>query len=457
MEAVSAPEMQALHLAAERQHGYCPAAAAAHGAEFVAEADGVRLVPAFGPELERLAAAEEAELGVPFAERRGEGALQLTDEALLLAGDRALKRAPGMRAEEWVSVAARVEGTVGALNAHMHEATTRGGVAEAVQLLDDMRSRAAQPDVVTYTTLVKGHVRKGTAASARSAEALMEQALAEGVRVDVMACSALLEVFAKAGDCDGVRRWVGKMSQLRVPPDGRCYALAVQAYAQAGQLDEAEQWLERADRERVSGLKPHIALLGVHSQSGDAEAAERIFRRMLSRGLSPDTQCYNLVLDACSRGGRPDRAEHWLSELEAGPGPDVCSFNFAMNAHGHAGDGAAARRLLGRLLERGLQPTAHTYAALAVAPERAGGWQEVEGLLREMRAASLGTDARMASMLLSAHANAGPGRSGAAAEAFRGLPAEHRRDRRVHAALRRALGREEAARVIDAGLRQGAS
>ncbi|CAE8604536.1 unnamed protein product, partial [Polarella glacialis] len=134
--------------------------------------------PELGRALQRLEReAEEPGVLVARRDKANYGDLQISEELLLLAGDRA-QRSSSLDEGEWRELVARMEGDLRPLNWRLEELASRGDVAGAEKVLADMRSGGIEPNLITLNMLAKARARSGEAALS-SGEAAAQRTLGQ--------------------------------------------------------------------------------------------------------------------------------------------------------------------------------------------------------------------------------------------------------------------------------------
>jgi pentatricopeptide repeat protein len=97
--------------------------------------------------------------------------------------------------------------------------------------------RGREPDVVTWTTLVDGWMKKGDMASAQQ---VVERMGAAGVKPDVVTWNSLVGGFVKKGDMASAQQVVERMGAAGVEPDVVTYNTLISGSPQAGRLSAAQ-------------------------------------------------------------------------------------------------------------------------------------------------------------------------------------------------------------------------
>merc|ERR1719420_861854 len=87
------------------------------------------------------------------------------------------------------------------------------------------------------------------------------------------------------------------MSEVGVTPDVVSYNTIITACAKAGNLELAEEWLNRMEK---AGIKPNLVqflcMIQSHSCQGHVRDVERLFSQVLQRRLRPDARFVSAIV-----------------------------------------------------------------------------------------------------------------------------------------------------------------
>merc|ERR1719324_1482627 len=94
------------------------------------------------------------------------------------------------------------------------------------------------------------------------------------------------------------------------------------------------------------------------------EKAEAVLNELVDAS-NADAVSYNMLISACAKNGKSDRANHWMRQmLSKDVKPDVASFNSIIDSCARTGDMSGASKWLTRMREIGVAPNTITYNAL---------------------------------------------------------------------------------------------
>lgn len=240
-----------------------------------------------------------------------------------------------------------------------------GDVAKACDLFDLLREGEgrwrAEPNVMTYTTLVRGlagrdaggqldgSVRPDLPRALRYFEQMVKR---DGVRPDRVAFTALLHVCAAEADLPRALQVWDEMKRAGVAPDTFAFN----------------------------------SLLHVCNRALDLDLALKLTDGMQSRQLEPNDVTYSSLIDLCCRVNDFGRAHELLNEMkERGIAPTVITFTSFISAYGQAGDVERCFDVLALMAQERVRPNQITLAGLVQACLNAGDFRKAVQTLGDMK------------------------------------------------------------------------
>merc|ERR1740130_802683 len=186
------------------------------------------------------------------------------------------------------------------------------------------------------------------------------------------------------------------------------------------------------------------------AKGGDPDRAELWHTRMLLKGVRPNAHSFSAVINACAKAGNVDSAMHWLNQMESnGVAVDVVVFSSVLDACAKVGDCDKAKLVFEQMRLQGVTPNVVTYAALARPFAHKGDWQEVESLAEQMKSQGLAMNEYFLYTLLLSYASAKPREAERAEQAFRDAKSMRIEiNKHVTTALARAVGRSKANQLV---------
>lgn len=245
-----------------------------------------------------------------------------------------------------------------------------GKLDDATRLLDEMSSRGAPPNHITYSALITACLRQGDFARAKLLFQTQEERT--GVPPTLEIYNAMIAGLCKAGSEFHVdaavrllcgmreasyatesntdtplppgRRVVKHSKSRRVTPSDATYNSVIDGLVSFSRVHDAEDVLEWM---REDGVTPSVitytTLIKGWSVERDLAEARRVFRTMTKDGVVPDAPAYNALIHACVRANNVAAAENVLELMESGTVdldivPGVYSYTPLIALHTRHGD-----------------------------------------------------------------------------------------------------------------------
>ena len=215
------------------------------------------------------------------------------------------------------------------------------------------------PTVVTFSTLI-AHCAAQSPAKVQKALFWFGELRKRAIAPDEITFNTLLNVYAKAGQCEDAQRLFERMASWHVTPTVVTYNSLMDAYARATHVDGS---FERAAavfaRLRDAGLHPttnsYSILISAAARRGDVAAAFALRDRMVSERLLPNAVTWSSLVDACAKAGELEKAFATFDEMvRARIAPNVVTYTILVDACGKAGRVELAVRVFRQMLRDGL-------------------------------------------------------------------------------------------------------
>jgi pentatricopeptide repeat protein len=249
-----------------------------------------------------------------------------------------------------------------------------------MRLFARMRRTALLPDAVTVAAVLPACAQTAALQVGREVHGyIVTSGLACDGALDVFACNALADMYAKSGGLDDARR-VFDWTRQR---DVASWNIMIDGYASHGRGQEALILFHQMIKE---GLVPdEVTLLGALSacsHSGLLEEGKGFLKRMKEEfGLEPQLEHYACVTDMLGRAGRLDEARKVIEEAgDVGAGA-WRTYLAACRMHGDKERAQEAARMLMMAEESG----SGGWVLLANTYGWDGNFEELEEVREEMK------------------------------------------------------------------------
>jgi pentatricopeptide repeat protein len=179
-------------------------------------------------------------------------------------------------------------------------------------LLNDMKAAVppAEPDIVTYSTLVKGFCNSG--ALDRGLEILRDMQSDGKLQPDEMLFNSLLDGCAKEHRPADALELLENMKAVGVRPSNFTLSMIVKLMGRCRRLNQAFSIVEeiRAEYDLKVNIQVYTCLIQACFNNRQASKAVALYDKIIAEGLLPDEMTYSALVQGCLRGGLVDKALH---------------------------------------------------------------------------------------------------------------------------------------------------
>ncbi|KAL6861870.1 hypothetical protein ACP4OV_017570 [Aristida adscensionis] len=283
--------------------------------------------------------------------------------------------------------------TVQVFNAMMGVYARSGRSDDVRQLLDTMRDRGIEPDLVSFNTLINARAKSGCLAAGVALDLLHEVRQA-GLRPDVITYNTLISACSHSSNLDDAVTVFEEMIAAECRPDLWTYNAMVSVNGRCGKVDEAERlFRELVEKGFVPDAVTYNSLLYAFAKAGDVEKVEHICEELVKAGFKKDEITYNTMIHMYGKMGRIDLAVGLYDEMRAmGCTPDAVTYTVLIDSLGKMDRIAEAGKVLDEMVDAGLKPTLVTFSALICAYAKCGRRAEAELTFDRMVASGVKPD-----------------------------------------------------------------
>jgi pentatricopeptide repeat protein len=186
-----------------------------------------------------------------------------------------------------------------------------GAMHRVPQLLEDMKAMQPQvePDIITYSTIVKGYCMSGDVDKAF--QVLQEMKRDAKHSPDEILYNSLLDGCAKQHRLDDALRLLDDMSDMNVIPSNYTLSILVKLLGRARRLNQAFTMVETICKEH--GFRPNIqvytCLIQACIQNRQLGRAIALHDEILNEGgCAPDQKTYSVIVRGCVQAGALEKA-----------------------------------------------------------------------------------------------------------------------------------------------------
>merc|ERR1719174_302493 len=191
----------------------------------------------------------------------------------------------------------------------MIDACARVGRMESVSdLLEDMKKHGVRPNLITFSTMIKGHCQSGDIQTAFS---LLEQMKRDtNMKPDEIMYNSLLDGCAQNSLIDEGLRLLEEMQAAGVQPSNFTLSVLVKLMNRARKLDQAFCLVR--DISQKYNFKPNVHvytnLIQACTSSRQLTRAMETLETMVKDNVWPESRTYMLLVRACMSSNQAEQA-----------------------------------------------------------------------------------------------------------------------------------------------------
>ncbi|XP_061361215.1 pentatricopeptide repeat-containing protein At3g06430, chloroplastic-like [Gastrolobium bilobum] len=281
-------------------------------------------------------------------------------------------------------------------------------IDEAFSILDEMKNLpCCQPDVFTYSTLIKARV---DASQFELVELLYEEMAERSVMPNASTQNIVLSGYGKTGRFDQMEKLLSSMLESTTcKPDVRTMNTVISALGSYGQIFMMEKWYEKFQNfgiqperstfniliavygnkrmyDKMSSVMKYMhkmqypwntstynSVIEAFAAVGDAENMESAFDQMCAEGLKADTKTFCCLINGYAKAGIFHKVISSVGLAEKLQIPENTSFyNSIISACARAEALVEMERAFDRMKEKQCQPDDTTYSVMVEAYRKEG-------------------------------------------------------------------------------------
>lgn len=297
-----------------------------------------------------------------------------------------------------------VAATVQVYNAMMGVYARNGQFTSVRQLLDLMRQRGCEPDLVSFNTLINARL-KAEPLSPNLAIQLLNEVRSSKIRPDIITYNTLLSACSRDSNLEEAVKVFDDMEVNKCQPDLWTYNAMISVFARCGLPGEAERLFKDLESK---GFYPDVvtynSLLYAFAREGNVQKVDEICREMVKMGFGKDEMTLNTIIHMYGKNGQVGLALQLYRDMKtAGRNPDVVTYTVLIDSLGKANKITEAAQVMSEMLNAGVKPTVRTYSALICGYAKAGKRMNAEEMFNCMLRSGIKPDRLAYSVMLDIH------------------------------------------------------
>jgi len=185
-----------------------------------------------------------------------------------------------------------------------------GEIARAGSLLEGMAKQKIEPNLVTYSTILKGYCQENRLDQAFALLETMKKSAS--LKPDELVYNTLLDGCARQKLYSRGMAVFKEMQDVGVRPSNFTLSVLVKLIGRDRRLLEAFEVCDKVSRAYSFKLNVHVYNNLIQTcftyQQKDTVRATGVLQRMLGEGVRPDARTYTLLLRGCVAAGQPQEA-----------------------------------------------------------------------------------------------------------------------------------------------------
>uniref|UniRef100_A0A0A0KFM9 Pentatricopeptide repeat-containing protein-mitochondrial domain-containing protein n=1 Tax=Cucumis sativus TaxID=3659 RepID=A0A0A0KFM9_CUCSA len=286
-----------------------------------------------------------------------------------------------------------IDNTVQVYNAMMGVYARNGRFVLVQKLLDLMRKRGCEPDLVSFNTLINARMKSGPMTPNLSLQFLNE-VRKSGVRPDIITYNTLISACSRESNLEEAMKVYNDMERHNCQPDLWTYNAMISVYGRCGLASRAEQlFMELESKGFFPDAVTYNSLLFAFAKEGNVEKVKEICEEMVRNGFGKDEMTYNTIIHMYGKQEQHDLAFQLYRDMKlSGRIPDEVTYTILIDSLGKSSKIEEAANIMTEMLDSGVKPTLRTYSALICGYGKVGKPVEAEKTFDCMRRSGIRPD-----------------------------------------------------------------
>merc|ERR1719327_2017561 len=202
----------------------------------------------------------------------------------------------------------QVEVSVVAFNTIVDACARSGRMDQVPRVRAAMSKGGVRPNLITYSAMLKGHCRVGDIQT--GFDLIRQMKKEDGLIPDEIMYNTLLDCCVRGNLMDEGLRLVEEMQHEGVKPSNYTLSILVKMMSRSWNLDGAFAIVEDISKKHHFRPNVHVytnLILACFSKR-DSGRAMQTLEQMARERVQPDARLYQILVENCLRGGRPEDA-----------------------------------------------------------------------------------------------------------------------------------------------------
>lgn len=250
-------------------------------------------------------------------------------------------------------------------------------------LYGEMAERGISPNTVTQNIVLSGYGKVGMYEQ-------MEKVLSgmvenEECKPDVWTMNVILSVFGYKGQIEMMEKWYEKFRNYGIEPDTRTFNILIGAYGKKKMYDKMSSVMEYMRKLQFPWTtSTYNNVIEAFADAGDAQNMEYTFDQMRAEKMRADTKTFCCLIRGYSNAGLYHKVVHSVQLAEKFDIPENTSFyNAVISACAKSEDVMEMERVFKRMKGKLCPPNSTTYSVMIEAYRKEGMHDKIYDLEQE--------------------------------------------------------------------------
>jgi len=184
----------------------------------------------------------------------------------------------------------------------------------AAELFTTMCACGIDPDLITYSTIIKGYCVQGDLEKGLQLFSIMQK---KGIRPDAILFNSILDGCAKRQMRSLTDTVLNDMEVAGIPPSNVTLSILIKLYGRCRDLDEAFRIIEEFPVKYNFTVNPHVqtCLMSACIANNSLDKAKGIYKQMCADGVVVDAKTYQTLVNGCLKLGDLTGAVEIIDEV----------------------------------------------------------------------------------------------------------------------------------------------
>ncbi|XP_020101914.1 pentatricopeptide repeat-containing protein At2g31400, chloroplastic [Ananas comosus] len=267
-----------------------------------------------------------------------------------------------------------------------------GLAAEAMAVLNSMKSHGLKPTTISYNAVIDACGKGGV--DLQLTLGFFREMIQHGLCPDRKTFNSLLAACSRAGHLEDARRVFDEMIHLGIGRDIYTYNTFIDAICKCGNMELAVRVLSDMESKNVRpNVVTYSTLIDGYSKLEQFDEALNLYAKVKSLGIRLDRVCYNTLLSIYVKTGKYEEIARICEEMDVmGVDKDTVTYNSLINGYGKQGKFDVVAFLIQDMRQRGVAPSVLTYSTLIDIYSKAGMYGDAANVFVEFKESGLRPD-----------------------------------------------------------------